>query len=242
MKRFIQGMLLAGSLVVGGSALAQGAMAEHMGYKVPTDEKALLERLHQANQTEVKLGRLAAQNAQSPEVKTYGDTLVKDHGAADEKVLAYAKKKGLTLAEPKPLDEVERKSMAAGKAMEEKLQVLKGQPFDACFMADMVGDHDADLGKLTAAQQSLTDAGLKPLLQEMSQTVRRHRQDAYTLLGRVGPGATAGIGGSGDMNQDMNPGMSHDMDNGGNKAGDTNKGTMKPGGKNTLDPGSTKKY
>src|SRR5688572_13668601 len=61
MKSMIQGVLLAGTLVLGGTALAQqgapgqgqgrstatqGGVAEHRGFMVPTDEKAFLERLH----------------------------------------------------------------------------------------------------------------------------------------------------------------------------------------------------
>jgi len=250
MKRIIQGLLLAGSLVLGGSALAQGTtqgqmttgtgaqvgkpvpkggMVEHMGFKVPADEKALLERLHHVNQQEIQLGTLAQQNSQSQEVKSYGSMLVRDHTSADDRVMAYAKKKGLTLSTPKPMDDVERRAMAAERANGEKLQVLKGMPFDSCFLASMVGDHDAVLGKVMAAQQNVTNPELTPLLQQISQSVTQHRQQAYGLLGRIGPGMASGVGGSGDMNKDMG-------------SGDINKDTQRPTDKNTMDPGNTKKY
>ena len=65
MKQTIQGFILAGTLVLGGTALAQQAgkenkkgTAELRGFVVPTDEKALLERLHYTNQMEIKLGQL----------------------------------------------------------------------------------------------------------------------------------------------------------------------------------------
>jgi putative membrane protein len=265
MKRMIQGLLLAGSLVVGGTALAQGTMQgtpqggtqgqtmkdpaaklgkgmakggmiEHMGFMMPADEKAMLERLHHVNQMEIQLGRLAQQNGMSQDVKTYGDTLVRDHTSADQKLMTYAQQKGHKLAEPKPLNEVERKSMAAHKASMEKLQVLKGQPFDACFLASMVGDHDEVLGKLMAAQQNDTAAAVTPLLQQHAQAVTQHRQQAYTLLGRIGPGSSSGVGGSGDMH----PG--HDMGKGTGGAGDVNKGSQGIDEKNTMDPGSKKKF
>jgi putative membrane protein len=246
MKRTIQGLLLAGSLVLGGAALAQGnvqgssqgtmqgksmaqgGVVENMGYKVPADEKAVLERLHHINQEEIQIGRLAQQNGESQDVKSYGNMLVKDHTTADQALTSYAQKKGIKLAEPKPMDEVERKAMAAQKAGMEKLQVLKGQPFDASFLAHMVGGHDAALGKVLAAQKNLTDPGLTPVLQQHAQAITQHRQQAYTLLGRIGPGASAGVGGAGDMDH----GMEHDMD----------KGTGGSGDKNTLDPGSKPKY
>jgi putative membrane protein len=53
MKKMIQGFMLAGTLVLGGTALAQQegkeskkGTAELRGFVVPTDEKAFLERLH----------------------------------------------------------------------------------------------------------------------------------------------------------------------------------------------------
>jgi putative membrane protein len=256
MKRTIQGLLLAGSLVVGGAAFAQGTtqgatqgqggkgmakggMIEHMGFMIPADEKAMLERVHHVNQMEIQLGRLAQQNGQSQDVKSYGEMLVRDHTAADQKLMTQAQQKGHKLAaEPKPMNDVERKAMAAHKANMEKLQALKGAPFDACFLALMVGDHDEALGKLLAAQQNVTDPALTPVLQQHVQAVSQHRQQAYTLLGRVGPGASTGVGGAGDMHH----GMDHDMGKGTGGAGDTNKGTQDMGDKNKMDPGNTKKY
>jgi putative membrane protein len=103
----------------------------------------------------------------------------------------------------------------------------------------MVGDHDAALGKLMAGQQVITDATLTPLLQQMTQSVTQHRQQAYTLLGRIGPGATAAVGGSGDLNKGT---MGHDMGNGTGGTGDINSGSKSTSGQNTMDPGNTKKY
>jgi putative membrane protein len=257
MKRMIQGLVLAGSLVMGGAAFAQGnvqggtqgqpmagksmakgGMVEHMGFMIPADPKAQLERLHHINQMEIQLGRLAQQNGMSQDVKSYGEMLVRDHTTADERLMSYAQQKGLKLSTPKPMDDMERKVMAAERAALEKFQVLKGQPFDAAFLAHMVGDHDMALGKVMAAQQNVTDTALTPVLQQHAQAITQHRQQAHTLLGRIGPASTAGVGGAGDMHQGMQPGMGHDMGPGG--AGD--KGTKSPGDKNTMDPGQQKKY
>lgn len=237
MKRMIQGLVLAASLV-GGAALAQSnmqggtqgqmmgdktvpkGMVEHMGFMVPADPKAQLERLHHLNQKEIQLGRLAQQNGMSQDVKSYGEMLVRDHTSADERLMSYAQQKGFKLSEPKPMNDVERKAMDAEQASMEKLKVLKGQPFDSTFLASMVGGHDMALGKLKAAQVSCTDAGLSSLLQQLTQSFTQHRQQAYTLLGRIGPGSSAGVGGSGDMNT----------------------GSTGTGDKNSMDPGQQKKF
>ncbi|MGZ3460546.1 MAG: DUF4142 domain-containing protein, partial [Archangium sp.] len=177
MKQMIQGFLLAGTLVLAGSALAQGSKpqgqemggkgtAELRGFMVPTDEKAFLERLHYTNQQEIKLGRLAQQNSMNPDVKSFGEQMVKDHTAADQRIMSMAQGRGMKLADmPKPMNDLERKAMAADKANMEKLQALKGEPFDSCYMATMVGDHDDTLGKLMAGRRTFTaNAQLTPVL------------------------------------------------------------------------------
>jgi putative membrane protein len=211
MKQTIQGFLLAGTLVLGGAALAQdnamgkgaakkGGTTELRGFVVPNDEKAFLERLHYTNLKEIKLGQLAQQNATHPDVKSFGEMMVKDHTAADQKLMTMAQGKGLKLADmPKPLNDMEKKAMAADKANQEKLQALKGEAFDACYMSLMVGDHDETLGKVMAGQQGMTgNMELTGMLGNVSQSVTQHRQQAYSVLGRLGPQAT-GVGGTGDM-------------------------------------------
>jgi putative membrane protein len=213
----------------------------------------MLERLHHVNQMEIQLGTLAQQNGTSQDVKSYGEMLVRDHKSADERLMSFAQQKGLKLSTPKPMNDVERKVMAAERAALEKFQVLKGQAFDAAFLAHMVSDHDMALGKVMAAQQNITDTSLTPLLQQVTQSVTQHRQQAYTLLGRIGPGATAGVGGAGE-GQGMHHGMHQGTGTGTTGtgttgtgsgiggAGDTNKGTKGTGDKNTMDPGQQKKY
>ncbi|MDC0711328.1 DUF4142 domain-containing protein [Stigmatella sp. ncwal1] len=249
MKRTIQSFVIAGSLICGSAAFAQGTapaptttqgqaagtkagakvgmkagVVEHMGVIIPADEKAYLERLHHANQQEVKLGEIAQQNASNADVKSFASMMVKEHTAADQKLMTYAQGKGLKLAEPKPLNDVEKKVKAADKASTEKLQALKGAPFDSAYMANQLGAHDMVLGKLAAGQQAFSDnAEALALINENVQHVSQHRQQAYTVLGKLAP-QPAGVGGSGDAHMGHNPGMGS-MD--GTKAGskDMNKVT-----------------
>jgi putative membrane protein len=291
MKRTIQGILLTGSLVLGGAALAQGTttqggmqggtqgntqgsmqggtqgstqgqtmkdthakagksmakggVVEHMGFIVPADEKAFLDRLHHINQTEIRLGKLAQQNGQSQDVKSYGEMLVRDHTANDQKLSTYAQTKGHTLAKtPRPLDDMERKAMTAEKAMIEKLETLKGAAFDASFLAHMVSDHDMALGKVMAAQQNFTEGEVATLLQQTSQSVSSHRQQAYSLLGRNGPAVGMGVGGAGTGSSttgELNH-KSH-MNTGMGGTGDLDKGQSGTAGdnKNTTGTGGTQK-
>ena len=214
MKSTIQGFLLAGTLVLGGSALAQqgaqgmgkgqgkeaaakGGIAEHRGFMVPTDEKAFFERLHYTHQMEIKQGQLAQQNASNPDVKSFADMMVRDHTAADQRLMTMAQGRGMKLADvPKPMNDMEKKIVAADKANMEKLQALKGEAFDSCYMALQVGEHDATLGKLMAGRQALgANTELTTMVTELTPKVAQHRQQAYSVLGKLGQ--TMGVGGAG---------------------------------------------
>lgn len=219
MKRTIQSFLVAGSLVLGGAALAQGSaqgqaarearsgkamakggMVEHRGFMVPADERAFLERMHYTNQMEIKLAQLAQKNSNNPDVKSFADEMVKEHTALDEKLMAHAKQQGLKLADmPKPANDMEKKAMAADKAVMAELQALKAEPFDSCYMANQVGDHDATLGKLMAGQQAFAGSDAASLINEATQSVARHRGHAYSVLGKLGQSMTMGVGGAGSM-------------------------------------------
>ncbi|QRK09087.1 DUF4142 domain-containing protein [Archangium violaceum] len=227
MKRTIQGFLVAGTLVIGGSALAQQAgkaegnkkgTAELRGFVVPTDERAFLERLHYTNQLEIKLGQLAQQNSMNPDVKAFGESMVREHTAADQKLMSMARSRGLKLSDtPKPLNDMEKKMISADKAVMEELQALKGDAFDSVYIANQVGDHDATLGKLMAGRQALSgNAQLTSMMDELSQNIAQHRQQAYSVLGKLGQAMTTGVGGAGSQ--------------GTSPAGSTGTGTTDMGG------------
>lgn len=234
MKSTIQGFLLAGTLVLGGTALAQqgaqgmgqgkamaaankGGIAEHRGFMVPTDEKAFFERLHYTHQQEIKLGQLAQQNASNPDVKSFAEMMVRDHTAADQRLMTMAQGRGMKLADmPKPLNDMEKKIIAADKANMEKFQALKGDAFDSCYMSNQVGMHDDTLGKLMAGRQAFgSNTELTTLLGELTPKVAQHRQQAYSVLGKLGQ-SMMGVGGAG-----MD--MEHEGHHMGGHMGDTQK-------------------
>jgi putative membrane protein len=248
MKRTIQGFILAGSLVLAGTALAEdtaaksgkamnkGGMAEHQGFMVPADEKAFLQWMHYANQQEIQLGQLAQQNATHPDVKSFAQSMVQEHTAADQKLMDYAKQKNIKLADkPKAMNDMEKKAMAVDMAEMAKLKDMKGMAFDSCYMVGQVGDHDETLGKLMAARQAgfATDTQLTSMLDEQTQHVSRHRQQAYSVLGQLSPSAT-GVGGGGGTEK-MDPGHKNSGTTGGAGTG----GTMGGAGTGTGTTGGT---
>ena len=62
----------------------------------------VLRQIHRANLEEIRMGQIAQRNGASAEVKQYGVQLVRDHKAADQKVVALAKQ--LRIALPQDRD------------------------------------------------------------------------------------------------------------------------------------------
>ncbi|WP_375754756.1 DUF4142 domain-containing protein [Corallococcus exercitus] len=226
MKRTLHGVTLAAVLFTGGVSLAQSAapatpaakpapaakgMAEFKGFMAPTDPKAFLERLHYINQSEIKQAELAQKNSQNPDVQSYAKMMIDSHTAADKQVMDFAKTQNLKLAEmPKPANDMEKKAMAADKANMEKLQTLKGAPFDSCYMAGQVGAHDEAIGKVMAAKQGMTSAPaeMTTMLTQLSQELPKHRDMAWQTLGKLDD--AMGVGGAGMQGGTMDHGsMNH---------------------------------
>ncbi|MBZ4417554.1 DUF4142 domain-containing protein [Myxococcus sp. RHSTA-1-4] len=184
-----QGTGGSGQQVQGAQPDAQGAKLMDQGLlPIPTDEKAYLEMLHHSQQMEVQLGQLAQQKGVSKGVKDYGARLVKDHQAADQKLLSYAQKKNLTLGEPKVDDDFHKTMKNADDAVMAKLQSLQGPAFDRAFLAHAVSDHDADVAKVMAGQQQFaSNTELKGQLDSLLPTLKQHRDQAYKLLGQEKP-------------------------------------------------------
>jgi len=215
MKHPLPGLVLAASLFTQGASFAQSGMpdsppsqqdtvsvqkgmATYRGYTAPTDEKALLDRLHMANQHEIKTGQLAQQRSQNPDVKAFGTIMMKAHTALDQKLTSYARSKGLKLTEsPKPMNDAEEASMAKDKATMEQLQVIRGAPFDSAYLTSQIAGHDAVLGMVLTAQKAMPKATpeLAAMLEDFSKQVPAHRHQAWNMLGKLG--GSTGVGGSG---------------------------------------------
>src|SRR5229473_4084009 len=87
-------------LVTGCALLSQAAYSEtgnpERGDR-PSREAMLLGFIHQANQNEVALAKLAQQNSSSTQVKDFANRMITDHTQADDQVIAFANSKNVDL-------------------------------------------------------------------------------------------------------------------------------------------------
>lgn len=160
-----------------------------------TPDAKILSLLHYKNQKEIELGRLAAANGSTSAVREYGSMLVREHTAADAKVLAVAARTNTVL-----LSETETKSMiraekaAMGKNVEkaaddsramqdpvEELRNLSGTNFDRVFAQKIAKGHSKLASAIEKAKPEVRNESTRQLLNELLPIVQKHEQMAREL-------------------------------------------------------------
>lgn len=86
--------------------------------------------------SEIKLGHLAAQNGGSRAVRVYGRTLVADHSKGKAQAARVARQLGV---------DVPSRAMLRADAEYLKLRALSGRSFDREFVGYMINDHKQDI-------------------------------------------------------------------------------------------------
>jgi predicted outer membrane protein len=98
--------------------------------------QAFLKKAIQGNFAEVEMGKLAQRNGQDDSLKKFGQTLIEDHSAANQKAIDVAKSMGVT-----PPEEPNAKQ----KADYDKRAKMSGAQFDRDFATHMVAYHEKDI-------------------------------------------------------------------------------------------------
>jgi putative membrane protein len=167
--------ILAGTIVMmsAGSAWAQAPA------KTNPDEKFVMEAA-KGGMAEVELGKIAVEKASAPEVKSFGQRMVDDHGKAGDELKALAGKKNISL--PTEID-------AKDKALRDRLTKLSGEAFDRAYMTAMLDDHRKDVNAFRIESRAGKDADVKEWASKTLPTLQEHlkqAQDANKAVGTSG--------------------------------------------------------
>ena len=122
--------------------------------KVDKDDADFAVTAANGGMAEVQLGQLAQQKATSPDVKAFGAQMVTDHTKANEKLMALAKQKNITL--PATIGPDQQKVM-------DDLTKRTGADFDKAYVKAMVKDHDKDVKLFSDESKNGKDADVKAL-------------------------------------------------------------------------------
>jgi putative membrane protein len=132
---------------------------------------AIIARLHEENQKEIALGKLAAEKASSDEVRSYANQLVMDHTSADGLVAATAQKMNLHLRDSG------RTSTARSK-----LSSAAGAEFDREFLQQTSIEHDKLIKALKQEREDAGDDNVEALIDQILPIFEQDQQLARILI------------------------------------------------------------
>jgi putative membrane protein len=115
--------------------------------------------------SEVELGKLAQEKSPDKQVMEFGEMMVKDHSAANEKLQALATSKNISLPSSASVGQMATKA---------KLKVLSGSSFDESYIRSQVKAHTETEALLKKEIASGQDPDAKAFAQSILPTVRAH--------------------------------------------------------------------
>ena len=139
-------------------------------------DRKFMETAAQHGMAEVAMGRLAADKAQSPEVKQFGERMVQDHTKANQQLMQIAQQKGMQL--PKETD-------SKHKRMMESMTKMSGDKFDREYMEQMVEDHKKDIGLFREASKDAKDPDVKSFATTNLPILEEHHRMAQSIHAKV---------------------------------------------------------
>jgi putative membrane protein len=141
------------------------------------DDTDFVKKAAKGNLAEVELGRLAVQKAASPEVRNFGERMIRDHSKANHELSVLAASKGVNL--PKSISLGEDVSVA-------HLKVLSGKSFDEAYIKMMVDDHKEDIAAFQKAADGSQDPDVKRFATKTLPTLQSHLSKIEQIQGDFG--------------------------------------------------------
>jgi putative membrane protein len=167
------------------SKLSQMGKMDHDAMsKLSTKDKKFLTDAAQGGMEEVELGRLAVSNAESADVKAFGQRMIDDHSKANDQLKQVAQNKGVSV--PTDVSSAQRRDI-------DKLSKLTGADFDRAYMKMMVEDHKKDVGEFSREAKNGNDTDVKSFASTTLPTLEEHLKMAEDAASKVGVSTTASM-------------------------------------------------
>ena len=134
---------------------------------IKTDEECtdFLVKAANGGMAEVKLAQLAKEKAKDSAVQHFADMMIADHGAANEKVKAFAAERNVTLPAEPGADEQKKEADLSKKS---------GKDFDKDYVNTMVKGHEETLDLFKKASAKVTDAPVKAFIDNTIPVIEHH--------------------------------------------------------------------
>ena len=126
---------------------------------------------------EVEAGMMAQDKGSSQAVKDFGAMMVKDHGAANDKLKALAASKNVSLPTTDSVGQVATKG---------KLDVLSGDTFDKSYIKSQVSAHRQTIALFKKEVANGQDPDAKSFATDTLPTLRAHMQAITKIAADAG--------------------------------------------------------
>ena len=155
-------------LVMGAMSLAGAARAEITptgeGSSLSANDKTFMKKAAKGGMMEVAMGKLAEQNAQSDDVKSFGKRMVTDHSKANDELKSIASKKGVQLPSK---------------------EHTSNWTSDKAYIDTMVKDHEKDLAEFKEEASSGSDPDVKKFADDTAKVIQEHLDLVKEIQGKL---------------------------------------------------------
>ena len=176
--------VLAGLLAVAPVVLRAQDAAQHMdngaSKMMKSADTHFAIEAAQGGMAEVKLGKLAADKAGSPDVKAFGQQMVDDHTKANDQLKSIAQAEGITLP-----GDVNQKQ----QAMYDRLSKLSGADFDRQYVKSMVMDHQEDVKDFHKEANTGKDPQIKSFAAQTLPVIQGHLDKIKSIQAKMSSGS-----------------------------------------------------
>ncbi|HSV27971.1 MAG TPA: DUF4142 domain-containing protein [Candidatus Omnitrophota bacterium] len=121
---------------------------------------------------EVSVGRLAAERASSPQVRSFGRHMAEEHGRNNDRLRAAASQAAVPVPSQPDREEI---------AKMDKLDDLSGPAFDRAFVNQMVADHQEAVRLFEQQANQGQNPSLRTYATQTLPRLRQHLSDAQAL-------------------------------------------------------------
>lgn len=146
-----------------------------------TPDATFYKKAAEGGLAEVDAGNLAQQKSNNQSIKDFAAMMVKDHGAANDKLKGIASSKNISLPTSPGIGQMATKA---------KLDVLSGDTFDKSYIKAMIKDHQQTIALFKKEVTSGQDPDARAFAAATLPTVRSHLKQIRAIAQTAGVDAS----------------------------------------------------
>lgn len=161
-------LFVAAASVDGGAALAADQLS--------AQDRQFMKQAAISGMSEVKMGELASEKAESEGVQEFASHMVEDHSQANEELMGLAAETGIE--PPQELDAEHKQKM-------ERLSQLSGQEFDRAYIQAQLEGHQKMVDLFQQQSEQGQNPELKSFAEETLPTLQEHLDMAQQRMAQL---------------------------------------------------------